>query len=315
MKIYTDNPGYAGQILDPSGPWQPISPKALSPEIQLLAGQLMEGNKLYEGLIDKNSIFNPLFIREFTPFSQFDFLVQYSKQVEKISTGFLCFSGAGRKFHGFRNREWVSMPGNIHLSILLEPRKKISHTDSAFLILAANAVVQTIDSLKRINGQPQIKWVNDIVINDRKVGGVLVQTQIQGEITDRVIIGIGLNVDESPEIESDPFILGTTAINHLVQGSEKYALAEILWQLIVNLERNYMVIMNDEYNKLLNEYISHSLLPGQYIEVFSDPREGESQKTDEGMVTSITENLELVLQGVDHPIRKGRIKVKKINSS
>jgi len=207
------------------------------------------------------------------------------------------------------------VPGNIHLSILLEPRKKINHADSAFLILAAIAVVQTIVSLNKIQSQPQIKWVNDILINDRKVGGVLVQTQIQGEVTDRVIIGIGLNVNVSPKIESDPFIQGATAINQLVSGSEKYTLAEILWQLILKIERNYRVIMNDEYDKLLNEYISHSLLLGQYIEVFSDPREGESQKTDEGMVTSITENLELVLQGVNDPIGKGRIKVEKKNSS
>jgi biotin-[acetyl-CoA-carboxylase] ligase BirA-like protein len=310
MKIYTDNPEYARQIVDSSGPWQSITSKALSPDIQLLASQIMEGKFIYEGLTDINSIFNHLFIREFTPFSQFDSLVQYSKQVAKISAGILCFSGSGKKFHGFRNREWVSMPGNIHLSILLEPRKKISHTDSAFLILAAIAVVQTIESLTRIQSQPRIKWVNDIVIDDRKVGGVLVQTQIQGEVTDRVIIGIGLNVDVSPKIESDPFIQGAIAINQLLQGSENYTLAEILWQLIVNLERNYKVIMNDEYEKLLNEYISHSLLLGKYIEVFSDPREGESQKTDEGMVTSITENLELMLQGVEHPIRKGRIKVR-----
>ncbi len=311
MKIYTDNPGYARQILEPSVSWQSVTSDALPPELQLLASQLMEGNIVYEGLTDTNSIFSSLFIREFTPFSQFDSLVQYSKQVARISAGILCFSGSGQKFHGFRNREWVSVPGNIHLSILLEPRKKISHADSAFLIMAAIAVVQTIESLNRIQSQAQIKWVNDILINDRKVGGVLVQTQIQGEVTDRVIIGIGLNVDVNPNIDSDPFIQGATAINLLLPDSEKYTLAEIFWQLILKLERNYRVIMDNEYDKLLNEYISHSLLLGQYIEVFSDPREGESQKTDEGMVTSITENLELMLQGVDHPIRKGRIKVKK----
>jgi BirA family biotin operon repressor/biotin-[acetyl-CoA-carboxylase] ligase len=157
-----------------------------------------------------------------------------------------------------------------------------------------------------------IRWVNDIIIDNFKVGGVLAQTQIQGTIIDKVVLGIGLNVDKSPEIENDQFLEGATHINQIAQG-KIYPLKQVLWSLISNLEQNYRAILENNYRDLLNYYIDHSIVVGKHVEVYSDPREGEAHKIAEGVVSGITENLELILTGQQDLIRKGRIKL--LNSS
>jgi len=157
-----------------------------------------------------------------------------------------------------------------------------------------------------------ISWVNDIIIDNFKVGGVLAQTQIQGTIIDKVVLGIGLNVDKSPEIENGRFVEGATHINQIVKG-KIYPLKQVLLSLISNLEQNYRTILENNYHDLLNYYIDHSIVVGKHVEVYSDPREGKAHKIAEGVVSGITENLELILTGQQDLIRKGRIKL--LNSS
>jgi len=235
-------------------------------------------------------------------------LLQISKLSSTFRDNILCFAGSGNNFHGFRLRKWASVQGNIHLSILLHPQQYIEHAEIVFLILAANTVTQTINQLRGIRQKAMIRWVNDITINHCKVGGVLAQTQIQGRIIDKVVLGIGLNVDRSPEIENDKIVNSITHINDHIEG-RIYPLNQVLDILISRLDQNYMAILENNYQDLINYYINHSLVIGKRIEIYSDPREGSSTKVAEGIVSGITENLELILSGQKELIRKGRIKL------
>jgi biotin-(acetyl-CoA carboxylase) ligase len=153
-----------------------------------------------------------------------------------------------------------------------------------------------------------ICWVNDIVIDRCKVGGVLAQTQSLGKMIDKVVLGIGLNVDKSPEIENDQFINITTHINQYVEG-ESHPLNQVLKVLISCLERNYQDILKNNYDDQLSYYIDHSLVIGKQVEIYSDPIEGKTEKIAEGVVSGLTENLELILKGRKDVIRKGRLKL------
>ena len=194
------------------------------------------------------------------------------------------------------------------MSILLHPGKNINFADSAFLILAANAVTQTINQLERMKQKAKIRWVNDIMIDQCKVGGVLVQTQIMGKSIDKVVLGIGLNVDKSPDIANDQFVNKTTHINQHVDG-KAHSLKYILAVLISQLERNYQLIMKNNYKDLLNYYRDHSIVIGKYVEIYSDPQDGKIEKIAEGVVSEMTEKLELVLSGRNDVVRQGRIKL------
>jgi BirA family biotin operon repressor/biotin-[acetyl-CoA-carboxylase] ligase len=306
MLIYTDSPEYTHRILTYSTSFVPLDSVSI-PNIPLqILDQLYPEKNIYTGSTPEDHRFKNLFISEFVPFSQFDMLLRYAKMENILREDMLCFAGSGNKFRGFRQRQWTTVPGNIHLSLLLNPGKYIEHAETAFLILAANAVTQTINDLENIQKKAMIHWVNDIMIDSCKVGGVLAQTQIQGNKIDKVVLGIGLNVDQSPEINRNLFVKEATHINKFISG-DNYPLNQILFKLIKNLARNYTAILQNSYHDLLNYYIDHSLLIGKRVDVYSDPREGQGHKIAEGVVSGITENLELIIAGRQDLIRKGRI--------
>jgi BirA family biotin operon repressor/biotin-[acetyl-CoA-carboxylase] ligase len=103
-------------------------------------------------------------------------------------------SGKGRL-----DRYWISPKGCVSLSIILYP--DIKHLPTLIMV-ASVAIVHTI---KKVTGiKAGIKWPNDILINGKKVGGILIEGTIQHIHVGYAVIGVGLNVDfnikDYPEI-------------------------------------------------------------------------------------------------------------------
>jgi len=100
---------------------------------------------------------------------------------------------AGR---GQRGRQWVSAPGrDLALSIVVAP--PALRADGQFVLakLAALAVHDTVASL--VPGEVRIKWPNDVLVDRRKVAGILIENELAGERVAWSIIGIGLNVNST----------------------------------------------------------------------------------------------------------------------
>ncbi len=100
---------------------------------------------------------------------------------------------------GRLKRTWLSPGGNIALSIILYP--SLAYLPS-LIMLASLAVVHSIETVTGL--KPQIKWPNDVLINGRKVCGILIESDVQGSTVNYTIMGIGVNVDlqlaDFPEI-------------------------------------------------------------------------------------------------------------------
>ena len=116
-----------------------------------------------------------------------------------VSGNFVIISNHQSGGRGSKGRAWKSIAGNLHVSILLESISETkNHPQLSFL--TANAVYEAIKELakekkKKLN--IKLKWPNDILINDRKVGGILLES-ISREKKNYVIIGIGINIIEAP---------------------------------------------------------------------------------------------------------------------
>ena len=90
--------------------------------------------------------------------------------------------------HGRYNRKFHSDKGGIYMSILLRPT---ATPDNA--ILTAATAVAASDAIENISGKTtQIKWVNDILINNKKVCGILCEGGFVGD-SGFIIAGIGIN--------------------------------------------------------------------------------------------------------------------------
>src|SRR5262249_7148114 len=93
---------------------------------------------------------------------------------------------------GRQGRSWGSPPGaNLHLSAVLRP--PLPPHEAPPLTLAA--AVAVCDALRGLGADARIKWPNDVVIDDRKVAGILTESSTRGGGLDAVVIGIGVNVN------------------------------------------------------------------------------------------------------------------------
>ncbi len=104
---------------------------------------------------------------------------------------------AGR---GRRGREWSSPPGNLYTSIVLRPDVPLARMPELSFV-AALAVYDALESLGEPGHQVHLKWPNDVLLNDKKVAGLLLETESAGAGEDChwVVLGMGLNVGWHPD--------------------------------------------------------------------------------------------------------------------
>jgi len=121
---------------------------------------------------------------------------------------------AGR---GRYRRTWVSHPGNLYASFIY----KISERDPKLSYAMGVAVAKTLISFGIV---PQIKWPNDVLVNGKKISGILIEY-----IKNFVVIGIGINVQDCPKLKE----YKTTKINDFANVSVE----EVLNLLIKNIDK------------------------------------------------------------------------------
>lgn len=98
---------------------------------------------------------------------------------------------------GRRGKEWVSAKGGLWFSIILIPYNLLIDQISLFSLAIALAITQAIESQTKL--LPLIKWPNDIYLNNKKLGGILIETDISLNRVNWLIIGIGINVNIDKE--------------------------------------------------------------------------------------------------------------------
>lgn len=96
---------------------------------------------------------------------------------------------------GRRGRAWQSPAGeNIYMTVLLRPDFEPEKAPMLTLLAACAAARAVKSPGKR---QPQIKWPNDLIINGKKICGILTEMGMKGECTEYVIVGIGINCNQT----------------------------------------------------------------------------------------------------------------------
>jgi BirA family biotin operon repressor/biotin-[acetyl-CoA-carboxylase] ligase len=153
---------------------------------------------------------------------------------------------------GRRGKEWKSNKGaNIMLSIVSE-MQWLSVSQQFQLSVAVALACHDVIS-KYILGNIFIKWPNDLFINDRKTGGILIENVIKGTLWQWSVIGIGMNINQQ---EFDEFNLAATSLK-IKSGKEfdviKLAneLVEIVLKRIDDLKERKFQEMLEEYNQKL----------------------------------------------------------------
>lgn len=137
---------------------------------------------------------------------------------------------AGR---GRLDRKWFTPPGTaLAFSLILRPSKAERPHLSRMVGLAALSIT---DSLLARGLSPQIKWPNDILLNGRKVAGILIESVWSGEDVDCIVIGMGVNILKGAVPDTDMLLFPATsledALGYPVERAE--VLHDILAALII----------------------------------------------------------------------------------
>jgi len=310
MLIYTDNIDFANKYIKiQPDRWEHTKPSA-DKEISPLADGIFGDSKLFKASKGSPLIWRYMSFVKSSPDSQYDIVNKISQKNIVLPGAILCVAGEGANFHGFKNRPWLAPSGNIYLTAYFTPNCIIEHFGAGFMILAAISVIDVIDAVPGLNHKAGIKWVNDILINGAKVGGVLAYTQQEGEIVTGATIGIGLNVIAAPDIRPTPFVPKAAALADFCTDTNSCDIKFVFEKLIETLDNNYRLLIDGGHNSLLDRYRQRSLFIGREVEICSDTSSGEREVIGGGLVTGISDNLELILEGQAKPITRGRLIMK-----
>ena len=158
---------------------------------------------------------------------------------------------AGR---GRRGRTWESPAGSsIYMSILLRPEIAPNKASMLTLVMALNVVEgirECVGSGEDIPGI-QIKWPNDIIINGKKLAGILTEMSSQIDYINHVTVGVGINVNmtEFPEEIAD------TATSLRLECGHTVKRASLIAAVMERLEENYEIFLETEdLSGLLGRY-------------------------------------------------------------
>jgi len=154
---------------------------------------------------------------------------------------------------GRLSREWLSPKGGIYFTLILRPRISPAYAPRINL-MASVAVATTIKKLFGLNAE--LKWPNDVLIEDRKVCGILAEMDAEMDVINFVNVGIGINANTSvPQ-----FVKTATSLKDVL-GREisrkdflSVLLGEIEWQQALLMEADLI----EEWKKLsgtLNKYV------------------------------------------------------------
>src|SRR5690348_6233842 len=128
-----------------------------------------------------------------------------------------------------RNR-WDSPKGGLWFSVLLRPKIQTPKLP----LLQFLAAVATRTALEEATGlSVRLKWPNDLVIGNSKLGGILLESKTQGDSVLFVILGIGLNINQSKDLLPP----GATSLR--LESGERYNLLLLLRTILDEMRSSY----------------------------------------------------------------------------
>lgn len=151
---------------------------------------------------------------------------------EEISHGLVCLTDYQTKGRGQYEKNWESRPGqNLTFTLTFLPG-----SSGRFHILTLACAKAAIDLINKTTGlNARIRWPNDVYLNGKKLGGLLTEATFSGNNIDRLLVGIGLNINQesfSPDLSGKATSLKT-------ETGENHAGEEFLADLLSYIEYEY----------------------------------------------------------------------------
>lgn len=167
---------------------------------------------------------------------------------DTAQAGLTIVAGQQSAGRGQRGNSWTDLPNeSLLMSIVLQPTMAID-AQFSFLAAVAVAVAKSIQELDE-SLEVRIKFPNDIIVNDKKAAGILIENSLRGSLWTHAIVGVGVNVLQT-EFNNLP-----NATSLFLESGKSFLIEELMHKtrslIIENSLAQPTKSYIDEYNKLL----------------------------------------------------------------
>lgn len=233
--------------------------------------------------------------RQIRYFSRIDSTNQYAKRIaeEGAADGTLVIADEQTAGKGRSGRTWVTPPGEaIAFTLLLRPKLSPGRISMVTLVMGL-AVVNAVNKLYDLHAG--IKWPNDVVINGRKLCGILTEMSAEVEHVHYIVIGVGINAN----LTSFPQELSQIATSLKLELGRDVSRAGLIAAVMEEFERLYAEFERQgDLGSVMQEYNDLCLNAGNKVRVL-DPN-GEYT----GVSHGINAMGELLVETEDSQIRE-----------
>ena len=193
---------------------------------------------------------------------------------------------------GRGKRSWHSPAGvGIYCSIILRPRL-LPAKAQVLTLMTAVAIVKAIGQETGL--YPRIKWPNDILLNDNKVAGILLESKMSSQRIEHAVIGFGINVNHtSADLPAESMFKASSLRVELGDQVERGALIAAIFAEVEGL---YGMLQQEEVAMILEEWRHFSATLGKPIRVW------QQGKVTEGIAVDINEEGGLVVNAKDESL-------------
>lgn len=145
---------------------------------------------------------------------------------------------------GRRQREWVSGEGNLTFSFILRPRCDLQSIGQISILIG-------VALAKTIGVDARLKWPNDVLLSDGKCAGILIESELDGEGVNWLVVGVGVNTANAPDIGA-------------VLNVER---DQFLQALLVNIASSYQRWQDEGFEGIREEWLAHTYEKGTQLNV------------------------------------------------
>ncbi|HMO50195.1 MAG TPA: hypothetical protein PKE26_04945 [Kiritimatiellia bacterium] len=245
---------------------------------------------------------------EFASASQFKAVLQGWKSGVALPDRLVALALGGQGFQGQRQRPWTACPGNLHLTAHYDLGCDAAAAQAALTMLPAVVAAESIASISGGRLHPRIKWVNDVLLGDGKVAGVLTATSVRGATVDRVVFGIGLNIAVAPQVPPTPFVPRAICLGD-ADSSLRDALPRIFQEITTRLHAGVEELKAGRWAGIFDRYRSCAGFIGREVTIWPEGVEDWQSVAPSvvGRVVDLLPDLSLMIAGQSAPVRAGRM--------
>ncbi len=171
----------------------------------------------------------------------------------KVSEGTIIYTFNQTNGRGQRGNSWETEPNkNVAFSLILQPHYLTADKQYLLTKITALAVSDLMAEMLKSsikNERIEIKWPNDIYINGKKIGGILIENSLRDANIQSSIIGIGININQTD------FKTTTNSTSLALIANKEFELKETINRLCSFFEARYLQLKANKLTEIDSDYL------------------------------------------------------------